>query len=72
MHRLDRLAYSAELSDPTAEKATALLRELRRTHSRDEGAVERAFSDIVRAAWVRGEPWAQEWVQRATGGPQGA
>ncbi|MFE7961346.1 hypothetical protein [Streptomyces sp. NPDC057413] len=67
MHRLDRLAYAAELSDESAEKATALMRELRQAHGKDEKAVERAFSDAVRAAWVHGEAWAKEWVKRATG-----
>ncbi|MFF9287547.1 hypothetical protein [Streptomyces griseosporeus] len=72
MHRIDRLAYNAELSDPTAERAAALLGELRRTHGSDEVAVERAFSDIVRAAWVRGEAWALEWVEKAVSGGVGA
>jgi hypothetical protein len=67
MHRLDRLAYAAELSDESAEKVTALMRKLRQAHGSDETAVERAFSDAVRAAWVRGEAWAKEWVERAAG-----
>ncbi|MFF9244692.1 hypothetical protein ACF1AL_38425 [Streptomyces sp. NPDC014801] len=66
MHRLDRLAYAAELSDESAEKVTALMRELRQAHGNDE-AVERAFSGAVRAAWVQGEAWAKEWVERAAG-----
>lgn len=65
MHRLDRLAYAAELSDESAERVTALMRELRQAHGSDEKAVERAFSDALRAAWVQGEAWAQEWVERA-------
>lgn len=72
MHRIDRLAYAAELSDPTAEKAAALLRELRAAHGGDEVAVEEAFSGVVRAAWVDGEPWALEWVRRAADDGVGA
>ena len=72
MRTIEHLAFAADLSGPTADHAVRLVERLRAEHGGDETAVEAAFSAAVRAAWVGGEPWAVEWVEKATGGAVGA
>ncbi|QLJ06819.1 hypothetical protein HZZ00_37970 (plasmid) [Streptomyces sp. NEAU-sy36] len=55
------------------DPAAALRRGLVARMPGDPAGMERAFGNAVRAAWVRGEPWAVEWVeQTAFGRPGGA
>lgn len=49
-------------------RTEALRRDLETALPDDPEGVERAFGNAVRAAWVRGEAWAVEWVRQATGG----
>lgn len=50
---------------PALHTALEVRRELEARLPDDPEGVERAFNNAVRAAWVRGEAWAQEWVERA-------
>lgn len=50
------------------DPAVVLRRDLEARLPDDPAGVERAFGNTVRAAWVRGEPWAVEWVERAAFG----
>ncbi|WP_416520102.1 hypothetical protein [Streptomyces achromogenes] len=53
--------------------AAAVRRELEAALPGDPEGQERAFGNAVRAAWVAGEAWAVEWVEKAAfarpGGP---
>ena len=57
--------------DLATRKALEVRRELEAALPDDPEGQERAFGNAVRAAWVRGEPWAVQWVERATGGAVG-
>jgi hypothetical protein len=61
------LARRYGLTPTTAQYILDLRARLSQEHPNDGEAWERAFSDAVRTAWVEGEPWAQEWVNAATG-----
>ncbi|MEV5322233.1 hypothetical protein AB0K92_32120 [Streptomyces sp. NPDC052687] len=59
------LARQYGLSPLTAQYVLDLRARLKEEHPADADARERAFSDAVRTAWERGEPWAREWMTAA-------
>lgn len=62
------------ISDASVQYMTDLLERLQDERAGAEDAVERAFHDAVRAAWVSQETWAVEYVaasQEAEAGEDG-
>lgn len=57
-----------EFTPATTQRVLELTRRFETLLPNDPDGQERAFSNAVRAAWVAGEAWAVEWVEKATGG----
>lgn len=63
----EKLAYDFDFSLPTTRKIMELIRHFEEVLPDDQEGQERAFYNAARAAWVQGEPWAQEWAAKVAG-----
>ncbi|MFF9003617.1 hypothetical protein ACF1GW_38630 [Streptomyces achromogenes] len=59
----ENLAYEMGITMPTTRKVMTLVQQLTAGLPDDHEGQQRAFYNAVRAAWVQGEKWAQEWVE---------